>query len=292
MSDSQRQPVSEEEVASARVAEQVMASRRYRGVDATLVRRLAADELRRRRTEAEAVKQVKRRLHQAIGAYRPAMRRAGTTTDPLAAVRAAWHGDLADPAFRAACREILATHASTRERLPSLDVFYARIWEATGGPPSSLLDLGCGVGPLALPWMGLPDATSVHAVDVDAAQLTMVGAFLALVGQPHMVEAMDLAAHAPSAAAEVGLLLKLVPLLDRQDPAAATRLLAALRVERAVISFPRRSLGGRGKGMETRYRRRMATLAADLGPRVIDVREASVSNELVFVAILQPAGNG
>ncbi|MGH2357528.1 MAG: 16S rRNA methyltransferase, partial [Candidatus Limnocylindria bacterium] len=77
------------------------------------------------------------------------------------------------------------------------------------------------------------------------------------------------------------LLLKLVPTLDRQEPNAAARLLAALRVRHAVVSFPRRSLGGRAKGMERTYRSRLEALAAEVGAR--GVAEASVPSELVFL---------
>jgi 16S rRNA (guanine(1405)-N(7))-methyltransferase len=268
--------------ASTRVAEQVLASRRYRDVEPGLVRRFAADEVRRRATESDAVKHVKRRLHQAVGAYRRS-ERSKVETEPLSAVRAAWRGELEDGGFRAACRELLAGHASTRERLPYIEAYYAGIWAAAGGPPSSILDLGCGLGPLALPWMKLPRATTIHAIDVDNAQLDTVEAFLTLVDQPHRIAAMDLATTVPVERADMALLLKLVPLLDRQDPAAAGRLVGGLNVRHAVITFPSASLGGRGKGMERTYRGRMNELVQQLGRRVVAVGEASVPNELVFV---------
>jgi len=79
----------------------------------------------------------------------------------------------------------------------------------------------------------------------------------------------------------VVLLLKLVPLLDRQEPSAAARLLGALDARHVVISFPTSSLGGRRRGMEATYRRRLDELVAAL--EIGGVREASVPNELVFV---------
>ena len=115
--------------------------------------------------------------------------------------------------------------------------------------------------------------------------LVTVTAFLELVGQPFRVEARDLVADPPSEPADVALLLKLVPTLDRQDPEAAAWLLAALDVRHAVVSFPARSLGGRGKGMERSYRERLERLTAG-AERVTAVAEASVPNELVFVLTL------
>lgn len=274
------------EAAAARVAEAVSSARRYRGLDAALVRRIAAEELPRARSEAEAVKRVKRRLHQAVSAYRPEARSAD-----LELLRAAWSGTLAAPAFRDACRSLLARHASTRERLDDLDGFYARIWRETDGVPSSVLDLGCGLGPLSLPWMGLPRDAGYRAVDVDAEALALVDGFMGLVGQPHEVMAADLAVGVPRLGrADVALLLKLAPLLDRRDPAAALRLVGVLDAGHAVISFPLRSLGGHTRGMERSYRARLAELVDQLGGRVLRVTEVSTPVELVFVlALVRPS---
>lgn len=260
-----------------RVVERVATSRRYRDVDANLVRRVAAEELPRARSRDEAVKRVKRRLHQAVGAFA----RGTARLDPI---RAAWQGDLADPGFRAACRAVMATHASTNERIPDLAAFYARIWALTG-VPRTVLDIGCGLGPLALPWMDLLRSATVVAIDADRHALATVEAFLDLVGQPHRTEDRDLCTATIGEPADVALLLKLVTTLDRQDPGAATRLVAGLRARHAVVSFTRRSLGGRARGMERSYRQRMDRLASDVG--AVEVREASVPNELVFVVQLR-----
>ena len=261
---------------SAEIVERVRRSPRYRTVDPNLVARLAAEELPKARTTDEAVKRVKRRLHQAVGAFRPG--------------RASDHGDVwpvDDPsALRAACTNAMRAHASTRERLPHLDTFYTGIWQVTG-VPSSVLDLGCGLGPLALPWMGLGAAT-YHATDVDAGTLARVGSFLDAVGQPHAVEVRDLVAGPPDigTVADVALLLKVVTTLDRQDPHAAERLLRRLPARSAAVSFASRSLCGRG-GRDRTYRERLDRLVRGAG-RVSEVVEASVPNELVFVLTLEP----
>ena len=262
------------------IVDRVLRSARYRDVDRALLDRLAAEELPKSRNADDAVKRVKRRLHQAVGAYRGA-----SAADPLAAVRAAWAGDLADPALRAACLEVMLGHASTNERLAYLEDFFAPIWELTGGPAKKLLDLGCGLGPLALPWMALPQTSAYHACDVDRRSLDVAGEFLELVGQPHHIHARDLVAHGPPPIrSDVALLFKLVPLLDRQDPAAAARVLRAVEARHAVLSFPSRSLAGGRRGMAATYRARLDDLVAELG--AADVREASVPNELVFVVTL------
>ena len=261
---------------TAEIVERVLGSSRYRTVDPALVTRLAAEELPKARNADEAVKRVKRRLHQVVGAFRT--RAAGAPR---------WPTD--DPAaLRAACLDAMRAHASTRERLGSLDRFYPSIWERTG-VPASVLDLGCGLNPLALPWMKLGPAT-IHAVDIDTGTLETVRGFLDAVGQPHRVEARDLVAAPWRGPADVALLLKLVTTLDRQDPNAATRLLRGLRARHAVVSFAARSLGGRG-GRHRTYRDRMERLALESG-RVREMVEASVPGELVFVLALDPVQTG
>lgn len=261
---------------SAEIVERVLRSSRYRDVDRSLLARLADEELPRSRNADDAVKRVKRRLHQAVGAFRGAVR--------ADALETAWSGNLSDSVFKAACADALRTHASTRERVPHLDAFYQGIWSLTG-LPSRILDVGCGLNPLALPWMGLSPQAVYLASDVDRRPLGRVSSFLDLVGQPHAVEARDVVASPPRQEADVALLLKLVTTLDRQDPEASTRLVRSLRVRHAVISLPKGSLGGRGKGMERTYRERVDRLVADAG-RVSVVSEAWVPNELVFVLTL------
>lgn len=261
------------------VVERVRRSARYRDVDPAMLERLAAEELLRARNVDDAVKRVKRRLHQAVGAFRGAGRPPG--------LAAAWTGRLDAPEFRAACVEAMRGHASARERLPHLDTFFADLWSVTG-MPRRLLDLGCGLNPLALPWMGLGSGT-YHAVDVDERPLATVREFLELVGQPHRVTHRDLVAASVTDPADVALLLKLVTTLDRQDPGAAAGLVRGLRVAHAVVSFTTRTLGGHSRGMERTYRDRLARLVVDVG-RVTEIREASVASELVFVLRLEPAG--
>ena len=264
---------------TAEIVERLLRSSRYRDVDRALLERMAEEELPRARNSDEATKRVKRRLHQAVGAFRGA--RSST------ALADAWSGSVDDPAFRAACVDAMRRHASTRERLPHLTHFYRSIWEVTG-TPSVLMDLGCGLNPLSLPWMTIGGAT-VLASDVDTRPLGTVRAFLELVGQPHAVAPRDLVTDPPDAQADVALLLKLVTTLDRQDPAAAARLIGTVRAGHAAVSFTTRSLGGREKGMERTYRDRFERLVVESGRHIRRVTEASVPGELVFILELGPA---
>jgi 16S rRNA (guanine(1405)-N(7))-methyltransferase len=258
------------------VRARVLASSRYRDVDPALVARVVAEELPRARGADDAVKRVKRRLHQAIGAYRS--RGDSRTRDDI---REAWSGDWTD-ALRAASRAALARHASTRERLAGIDRFYESLWAAIGAVPGSVMDLACGLNPLALPFMGLERDARYLACDSDRRVLDEVEWFLTTVEQPHRTWACDLVADVPDAEADVALLLKTVPILDRQDPDAANRLVAALRAPWVVASFPARSLGGRASLAST-YRARALSLVSALGDGYTAAAELAVANELLYV---------
>ena len=158
-----------------------------------------------------------------------------------------------------------------------------------GAIPQRLLDLACGLNPFALPFMGLAPAAEYLACDADRRVLAEVESFLEAVGQSHRTWACDLVTGAPDEPADVALLLKTIPILDRQDPAASARLLSGLKARHVVVSFPSRSLGGRG-GLERAYRGRMDALTREVDGRVTRATELRFPSELVFVLDMADAG--
>src|SRR6266480_1955048 len=85
------------------VVGRVTESRRYRVVDPAVVRRVATEELRRARSADDAVKRVKRRLHQAVGAYR-APGGGGSLERDIERLTTAGEADPSGGELRAACR--------------------------------------------------------------------------------------------------------------------------------------------------------------------------------------------
>ena len=113
--------------AVADVVAAVHAGAKYRHIAPALVEALAARELAAGARPKDAVKAVKNKLHQVFAAYH---------TAPFDYAR--WLKQLSesanDPAsLRATCRAILASHASTRERLPILDGFYTTLFADGAG---------------------------------------------------------------------------------------------------------------------------------------------------------------
>ena len=258
--------------------EEVIGELQKSGKYATLCRatheRIALWALQRHPRPKDAAKAAKRKLHQAFGAY----------LDPGAVACAerltAGLGRAPSPgALAAAARDILRHHASSAERLDDLEGFYAALWRATGRP-SHVVDLACGFSPFALPFMGLDPDCRYDGIEIDTRLAAAADRFRALSGRPGDVRADDLLVHPPAGHADVALVLKTLPCLERQEPGASDRLLAGIDANAIVVSYPLRSLGGRDKGMAESYRKAFRRLAAGLGRRV---DEPQIAGELVFV---------
>jgi len=234
------------------IVQTVLAVKKYRSVCPDTVLRIARNELVRRGSVKAALKGTKRRLHQICRSF---------------------------AAIKAACREILRQHSSTRERLPILKEFYNPLWAITG-VPRTLLDLGCGLNPLTLPWMDLPPGSQYVAFDIDAPRIAFLNHFFALAGLPPLANWQDVVCHLPEREADVALLLKTSPTLEHQEKGGTLRLLQALQVPFLVVSFSVKSLGGKEKGMATHYEREFLAMVED---EPWQISKQVFETELVFV---------
>lgn len=257
---------------------------RYRTLDSGLVRWIGEQELERRRTLKEAVKSTRSRLHQVAGAYLPN----GLDCEDLLRQLEASGRTPEDPDLKAFCLRAMARHASTRERLPILESFFERIF-APLAPLRSVLDLACGLNPLALPWMPLAPHTTYYACDVYTDLADFLNRFLQHIGRRGAAGVCDLTRPLQHPPVQVALLLKSLPCLEQLDKNLPERLLEMIPAEVLVVSFPVYSLGGRAKGMPANYGERFERLAAT---RPWAVERIHFATELVFVVQRKGAGNG
>lgn len=261
------------------LTEQVLLGAKYREIAPDLVRRIGAQELEKRRSLKEAVKATKNKLHQVGGAYQPgridyekglALLRETTVSSP--------------DQFRAACYNLMQSHASTRERLPILDDFYHTIL-ADLPPVHTVLDLACGLNPLAYPWLPLPPDVQYTAVDIYGDMLAFIQGFFEIVGINGRIQQRDIIGNPPTEPADLILLLKTLPCLEQVDKNAAVNLIDALNGRFLLISYPAQSLGGRSKGMVANYTRQFEELA---NGRNWQVRPFEFATELAFLVTTEP----
>ncbi len=263
------------------LTQQVLQGAKYREVAPALVRRIGAQELARRRSLKEAVKATKNKLHQIGGAYQPGrinyeeglamLREPATSTSRSTGV--------SSPHFRAICHSIMQAHASTRERLPIIEEFYQTTL-ANLPPIRTVLDLACGLNPLAYPWLPLPADVQYTAVDIYGDMLSFIQQFFAIARVNGRTEQRDIIGNPPTEPADLILLLKTLPCLEQVDKNAAANLIDALNGRFLLISYPAQSLGGRSKGMVENYTRQFEALADG---RAWRVEKFEFSTELAFL---------
>lgn len=264
-----------------KVIASVVSSKKYSAVCDDTVRRIAERELVHRGSLKAATKATKRRLHQVYGGFEQHLDYDLAYQQLAAAYRVGSEAEI-----RAASRKILEQHSSTRERLPVLDQFYAAIL-AVIGRPESILDLGCGLNPLALPWMHLVGDARYIALDIDADRVRFLNRYLALVGLAPLARCQDVLSHPPHDMVDLALLLKMSPSLERQEPGSTLWLMERLNAPRLVVSFAVKSLGGREKGMRDQYERQFSQLVENRGWLV---EKLVFETELVFVVKREQTG--
>jgi 16S rRNA (guanine(1405)-N(7))-methyltransferase len=153
----------------------------------------------------------------------------------------------------------MSLHASTNERLPILDDFYGQIL-ADVLPIRSVVDLACGLNPLAIPWMPLAEDASYTAYDIYGDMIDFVDEFMARIGVNGRAHLRDIITQPPTVEADLVLLLKSVPCLEQVEKTAVSRLLDHIQARHLLISFPARTLGGHNKGMVATYEARFEEL--------------------------------
>lgn len=255
------------------LVETVRSSSKYRQVCAEVVRNVGARELASRRNLKEAIKATKNKLHQIGAAYLPAQMHYEQWLEELRHAARSSESDL-----RAACLRIMGYHASTRERLPILERFYLTTLRGIG-PVHSVLDVACGFNPLAIPWMGLPEA-AYFAYDMYEDLTAFLGSFLILVGRPGRAEARDVLYGLPSEAVDLAYLLKAIPCLEQLDKSAGSRLFETIKARHLLISFPVVSLGGKDRHMVANYEARFREL---VGGKGWAVQRFAFESELAFL---------
>lgn len=231
----------------------VKQSQKYGDASEATIRELAETALRQHKKPKKAIKAVRTQLHSIMAPY------LGDPDYAAAAAQldAAFAGGDANQ-IQAVCQEILHSHLSTRERQPILADFYAQIFAVTG-KPQSILDIACGLNPLAYPWMGLEPAVAFYAYDIHEPRIAFLNHYFRLQGLKPLARLQDVALEFPAEKGDVALFLKEMPRFERNYHGRGRPLLEALDVHWLVVSFPTISTHG-GRNLTGRYREFMFQL--------------------------------
>jgi len=255
------------------LVEAVIESRKYRHVSQEFIKRLGSQELIKQRTLKEAIKATKNKLHQVGGAY---LEGEVPYASWLQELRYAAQQDKEQ--LRNVCMRIMAHHASTRERLPILEEFYTTLL-ADLPPVRTVIDIACGLNPLALPWMPLAEDVQYYAYDIYQDMTDFIQGFLDIVHVQGYAQACDVIQSCPIQHADLAFVLKTIPCLEQVDKSAGLRLLEAINADYLLVSFPVHSLGGRKKTMLINYEAHFRELVTH---KNWSIERFEFSSELVF----------
>lgn len=180
---------------------------------------------------------------------------------------------------------LLETHTSTKERLPHYDEIYAVLCEKIH--PTSIVDLGCGMNPLAHHYFAQHNCwPTIVASDISADDMKFLDECFAALSIPGKTIPLDLTKDSDIAklpaltkGADATLLFKLLDSLEEAKRHISYKLFDSIKSRWIVASFPTKSLGGK-KNIARAGRSWFERLLARKG---LAWETFSVENELFYV---------
>ena len=164
----------------------------------------------------------------------------------------------------------LKTHSSTQERLSFYSELYAKLFAITG-TPRVILDLGCGLNPLSVPFMKLKKAM-YYAYDINVQEIGIISQFfrqwkktsLSFEGKASILDISDTSAVQNLPHADICFLFKVTDALDRnKGHSASEQLITAIPSKYIILSFSTKTLSG--KPMTAPHRKWVEWMCQRLG---------------------------
>ncbi|MEI8130861.1 MAG: hypothetical protein WCG34_00410 [Leptolinea sp.] len=256
------------------VIRQASSSDSYSDIHPDVIRRIAENEARKGYKSRELVKSIRSRLHQVGGAYLADV----INPQRFAAELAALPKNLDSPELEAFCRKKMESHASTKERLSFIERFFQETLSDLP-PIKSILDIACGLTPLAIPWMPMVIGARYIALDMYTNLAKALSFFFDHTGINGEAICEDVITQPLDVQVDVALVLKTLPCLEQQQKGAGMAVLERIRAKHILVSYPLRSLGGNRKGMGATYEADFNAMAKQ---QAWQFKRFEFPNELVF----------
>ncbi|MEK6926944.1 MAG: hypothetical protein AABX11_00780 [Nanoarchaeota archaeon] len=135
--------------------------------------------------------------------------------------------------------KLLNTHSSTKERL----LFYPQVIELVYSlNPKSILDLGCGLNPLAFAKPGI----IYYASDINLSDIEVVESYFEDKKIEGSVFPLDITSELPHLPkTDVTLMFKLLDFLEKKSKGLSERILKLIPSKTIIVSFSSRKLSGK-----------------------------------------------
>ena len=253
----------------------ILDTKKYRdsGLNPDTILDLILQEAPHQSSSKKLLKSVKRKLHNIVAPYlgesdyealRETLKQIKNTSPD-------------SPEIKSFCEGVLSEHASTAERLPYMEAFYNQLFQHTG-VPHTVLDLACGLHPLAFPWMGLPLSVQYHSYDIIQPRVDFINDFFKTIGMAPLAENRDILVNPPDIKADLALIFKEAHRMEKRQPGCNRGLWTKLDVKTLAVSLPAQDLSGTHSLLEQHR-----TLVHENLPEKHGVEEIAVENELVFL---------
>lgn len=249
--------------------------RRYSHIMPDLVKRITCEEADKFRKPSQVIKSARSRLHQIGGAFQGKPINFGQWETRLKELPT----DIRHPAVMQYCQEMMQLHVSSLERLSILPEFFKMTLEAVR-PIHSVLDLACGLNPLAIPWMGLNDQLTYTACDIYEDMVGFLNTFFRHFSPDSIAFTCDITQMKEFPKVQLALLLKTLPCLEHLNKNIGSRVLENIHADHILVSFPVKSLSGHEKGMRENYQSYFYSI---LKPSSWTLRTFEFSNEMAFL---------
>jgi 16S rRNA (guanine(1405)-N(7))-methyltransferase len=230
-----------DEAAVQVMVSKVLDTKKYRhtGLNPVTIEALIHYEAPHHTSQKQLLKTVKRKLHNIIAPYLGEPDYAALTED----LQQIQDCSLDSPQLIEFCCTALSAHASTAERIPVMSEFYSRLFTAAG-VPSAILDLACGLHPLAFPWMGLPITVRYHAYDILQPRIDFINHFFIKLGMAPLAENRDILIDPPTQPADLGIFFKEAHRFEKRQPGCNRDFWESLDVKKLAVSLPSQNLSG------------------------------------------------
>ncbi len=257
------------------IIDQINQSKKYRhsGVNEKTIKDLIQQESTPELSDKALLKAVRRILHNIVAPYlgeldyQTAFKQLENLTDY----------SIKGSQLREFCLSILASHASSAERLPNLTTFYEQLFKTTG-KPNSIIDLACGLHPFGFPWMGLPLTTRYSAYDIIQPRIDLLNQFFVQIGLPGDAENRDILVNPPEQHADLGLFFKEAHRFEKRQPGCNRLFWQQLNVDILAVSLPAVDLTGSHSLLDRHRQLVKSNLSAQQS-----VQEVLIGEEIIFL---------
>lgn len=133
--------------------------------------------------------------------------------------------------------EALKKHSSTRERIPYYDSVKEIISRFN---PSSIIDLGCGLNPIAIANHGV----NYYAYDINEDAISLVNHFFSskqISGKAEVADITEM--NFPKS--DIALIFKTIDLVDKSGHKTAEEILKKIECKHIIVSFSTKTLSGK-----------------------------------------------